>query len=183
MSHSGRIHHRYRVSIRKIQENMSYCITFTAHASAASPTISRTHCKHVPAGSPSRGEDVTVYVWHEPTELAHSFVFCSCVYFCLSGPFNCISINKFSRQRFVFWLCSSGLISALLVLSTIYLFMKVSPEKGYCKTAKQTNKQTNKPLSVDVQELFDFFPMRKTWYTSLYCFYFFFFILVVWSFF
>ena len=27
---------------------------------------------------------------HKPTELAHSFLFCSCVYFCLYGSFNCI---------------------------------------------------------------------------------------------
>ena len=46
--------------------------------------------------------------------------------FCLHGPFNCISFHKFSRQLSVFSFCSSGLISALLVLSTEYLFMKVS---------------------------------------------------------
>ena len=80
----------------------------------------------VPAGSPSRGGDVTVYVWHKPAELAHSLLFCSCVYFCLYGSFNCISFHKFSRQLSVFSLCSCGLSSALLVLSTIYLFMKVS---------------------------------------------------------
>ena len=34
---------------------------------------------------------------HKPTELAHSFLFCSCVCFCLYGPFNCISFNNFSR--------------------------------------------------------------------------------------
>ena len=34
--------------------------------------------------------------------------------------------SKFSRQLSAFSLCSSGLISALLVLSAIYLFMKVS---------------------------------------------------------
>ena len=28
--------------------------------------------------------------WRKPTELTHSFVFCSCVYFCLYGPFSCI---------------------------------------------------------------------------------------------
>ena len=61
---------------------------------------------NVPAGSPS----------HEATELAHSLLFCSCVYFCLYGPFNCILFQS------VFSLCSSGLISALLILSTIYLF-------------------------------------------------------------
>ena len=70
--------------------------------------------------------DVTVYVWHKPTELAHSFLFCSCVYFCLYGPFNCISFHKFSWQLSVFSHCTSSLISALLVLSTLCLFMKVS---------------------------------------------------------
>ena len=65
-------------------------------------------------------------LWHKPTKLAHSFLFCSCVCFCLYGPFNCISFHKFSWQLSAFSLCSSGLISALLVLSTIYLFMKVS---------------------------------------------------------
>ena len=65
-------------------------------------------------------------LWHKPTELAHSFLFCSCLYCCLYGPFNCISFNKFSRQLPAFSLRSSGLISALVVLSTIYLFTKVS---------------------------------------------------------
>ena len=60
--------------------------------------------------------------WRKPTELAHSFSFCSCVYFCLYGPFDCISFRKFSRQLSTFSFCSSGLISALLVLSTIYLY-------------------------------------------------------------
>ena len=73
----------------------------------------------VPAASPSRGGDVTVYVWHKPTECAHCFSFCSCAYFCLYGPFRCILFLKFSRQLSVFLLCSSGLISASVVLSTI----------------------------------------------------------------
>ena len=52
-----------------------------------------------PVGSPSRGWNVTLYVWHKPTELAHSFLFCSCVCFCLFyGPFSCISFHKFSWQ-------------------------------------------------------------------------------------
>ena len=64
---------------------------------------------------------------HKPTELARSLLFCSCVYLSLYGPFNCISFHKFSRQLSVFSLCSSGLISALLVLSTVLChFMKVS---------------------------------------------------------
>ena len=65
-------------------------------------------------------------LWHEPTELAHSFLFCSRGYLCLHVPFNCISFHKFSRQLSVFSFCSSDFISALLVLSTICLFMKVS---------------------------------------------------------
>ena len=90
-------------------------------------------------GSPSRGGDVAVYVWlnnnnkyyyyvwlNKSTELAHSFLFHSCVYFCLYGPFNCISLHEFSWQISVFSPCSSGLISALLVLCTICLFMKFS---------------------------------------------------------
>ena len=74
----------------------------------------------IPAGSLSRGGDATVYVWHNPTVLAHSCLLCSCVYLCLYHPLSCISSHKLSRQLSVFWLCSSGLISALL-----YLFMKV----------------------------------------------------------
>ena len=56
--------------------------------------------------------------WHKPAELAHSFLFCSCVYFCLYGPFNCISFHNFSQSLSTFSLCSSCLISGL--------FMKVS---------------------------------------------------------
>ena len=62
------------------------------------------------------------------TELAYSVLFCSCVCFCLYGPFNCISFHKFSRQLSAFSICFFfGLNSAVLVLSTIHLFMKVSP--------------------------------------------------------
>ena len=45
-----------------------------------------------------------------------------------------ISFQKFSRQLFAFSLCCSGLNSALLVLSTIYLFIKVtlSPDIILC---------------------------------------------------
>ena len=39
---------------------------------------------------------------HKPTELSHSFSFCSCIFFCLYGPFNCISFHKFSRQLSAF---------------------------------------------------------------------------------
>ena len=55
-------------------------------------------------------------------------------FFNLYGPFNCISFFNFSRKLFAFSLCSSRLISALLVLSTAYLFMKVflSPDIMLC---------------------------------------------------
>ena len=51
-----------------------------------------TERRPVPAGSPSRGAQ------HKPTELAHSFLFCSCVYIGLYGPFKCISFHMFSRN-------------------------------------------------------------------------------------
>ena len=74
--------------------------------------------------SPSPGGNVTIYVWHKPAERARSFLFCSCVCFCLCGPFNCISFRKFSQQLSIFSLCSSDLISALLVLSNIYIYIE-----------------------------------------------------------
>ena len=81
----------------------------------------------IPMSSPSHGGDVLAYVfWHKPTELAYSFLFCSCVCFCLYGPLNCISFHIFSQQLSAFSLSSSSLISAILALSTVYLFMKVS---------------------------------------------------------
>ena len=50
-------------------------------------------------------------------------LFCSYKYLFLPyGPFNCISFHKFSRQLPAFSLCSSGLISALPVLSAISLY-------------------------------------------------------------
>ena len=63
--------------------------------------------------------------WHKPTEFVHSFLFRSCVCFYLYDPFNCISFLTLSRQFSAFSLCSSGFMSALLVPSTIDLFMKV----------------------------------------------------------
>ena len=63
---------------------------------------------------------------HKPTELAHSFVVSSRVCRCLYWPFNCILFQNFSRQLSALSLCSPSLNSALLVLSTTYLFTKVS---------------------------------------------------------
>ena len=77
----------------------------------------------IPAGSPLRGGDVTVCVWHKPTQLATPFY---SVLVSVYGPFNRISFRKFSLQLCAFWLCCSSLNTALLFLSTICLFMKVS---------------------------------------------------------
>ena len=127
---------------------------------------------NVPSDSPSRGGDVTGYVWHKPTELARFFLFCSCVCFCPYGPFNCISFHKFSRQLSVFSLCSSGLISLLLVLSTIYLFMKVSlsPDmtpSGWLGSKHQlTNVQskTHQTVGVMVPFVRGFLTAFTTWF-------------------
>ena len=57
-----------------------------------------------------------------PTPFYSVLVVCFCHY----GLFKRISFLKFSRKHSAFSLCSSGLISALVVLSTVYLFKKVS---------------------------------------------------------
>ena len=53
--------------------------------------------------------------WPKPTELAHSFSFCSCVHFCLYGPYWTLflSINSPRTLRFLtlllqFYFCLSG---------------------------------------------------------------------------
>ena len=79
-----------------------------------------------PADSPSLGGNVKVYIVDITNRACPLFLFCSCVCFCLYGLFTCISFHKFSRQLSAFSLCSSSLIFALLVLSTIFLFVKVS---------------------------------------------------------
>ena len=73
----------------------------------------------VSAGSPSRGGDNAVYVFDTPfySVLVSLFVFID-----LSTVFH--SINSPDNPPLSH--CSSALISALLVLSTTYLVMKVS---------------------------------------------------------
>ena len=80
----------------------------------------------VPAGSPSGGGDVKVYVLYiNQLSLPTRFTLFLCLFLSYC-PFTCISFHKFSRQLSVFSLYSPSLISALLVLSTIYLCIKVS---------------------------------------------------------
>ena len=82
--------------------------------------------RDVPVGSPSRGGDVMVYVIDiKQPSLPTLFILflCLCLSFkALSPVFN--SIN--SPDNSPLSDCSAGLISALLVLSTTYLFTKVS---------------------------------------------------------
>ena len=98
---------------------------FPKRRSCASSLFTSEEQEEVGSLPASHGGDVPIYVWHKPAELAHSFLLCSCVYFCLYDLFNCISFHKFSRQLSVFSLGSCGLSSAFLVLSTTYLFIKV----------------------------------------------------------
>ena len=80
------------------------------------------HVLLVPAGSPSHSRDVAVYIFflHKPAKLAHSFLFWSCIYFCLYGPFNCISFNKFSQQLPTFSLCSSFCLIGSFNYTSLY---------------------------------------------------------------
>ena len=64
-----------------------------------------------------------LYQRHNPTELAHCFLFCSCSFFFF------MALSTWQLSAFSF--CSFGLISALLVLLTILLFIKVSPQPWY----------------------------------------------------
>ena len=108
--------------------------------------------------SPSRGRNVAVYVFDikQPSLPTPFFKCSSSVCFCLYGPFNWISFDKVSRQLSTFSLCSFGLISALLLLWTIYLFMlhESLPQPWYnplwltgleAPTNQPTNKPTNQP--------------------------------------
>ena len=81
----------------------------------------------VPTGSPSRGGDVMVYVFdiNQPS-LPTPFTLFMCLFLSLWLFQLYFSFHKSSRQMSAFSHCSSSLISALLVLSTTYLFMKVS---------------------------------------------------------
>ena len=74
------------------------------------------------AGSPSRRGDVAVYVFDINQASLPTPSYSVLVYFSLYGSFNCTSFHKCFLQLSAFSLCSSGLISALLVLSAVYHF-------------------------------------------------------------
>ena len=83
----------------------------------------------VPAGSPSRGGDATVYVLdiNQLSLPTLFFLFCSCFCVCLYDSLKCILFHKFSRQLSAFSVCSSGLISAVLVLFNHISLYEESP--------------------------------------------------------
>ena len=82
--------------------------------------------QQVYTGSPSPGGDVAVYVVDKNQPSLPTIFYSVLVSVSVYGLFNCVSFHKFSRQLSAFSFCSPSLISALLVLSTIYLFIKVS---------------------------------------------------------
>ena len=120
--------------------------TFDVFVFLFSEVVPHTFC---PQGLP--------FTWWGCYKPAHSFLFCSCVCFCLYGPFNFISFHKFSRQLSAFLICSSSLISALMVLSTAYFIMKVSliPDIILCGWLGLKHQLTNYSL------LGFFFPFRQ----------------------
>ena len=86
---------------------------------------------HPPTPTP-RGRTLTWWgcscFWHKPTNLACQLlsVFC-CVYFCLYGPFNCISFRKLSKERSALSLCSFFRSYFCFIGPFIYTFLyKVS---------------------------------------------------------
>ena len=83
----------------------------------------------VPAGSPSRGGDVKVCVLdiNQPSLPTPFTLFFSRVCFSLMALSLVFHSRNSPRQLSVFSLCSPSLISASLILSTIYLFLKVHP--------------------------------------------------------
>ena len=81
----------------------------------------------VPAGSPSHGGDMAFMSFDTSQPSFPTPFYCALgVSFCFCGPLNCISFHKFCQQLSAFSLCSSGFVSALSVLSTINIFLKVS---------------------------------------------------------
>ena len=74
----------------------------------------------VRAGSPPRGGDIVVYVF----DINHPSL--SIPFYSVLESLSTVFDSYIFRQLSAFLLCSSGIISALLVLSTISLFMKVS---------------------------------------------------------
>ena len=74
----------------------------------------------VRAGSPPRSGDIVVYVF----DINHPSL--SIPFYSVLEALSTVFDSYIFRQLSAFLLCSSGIISALLVLSTISLFMKVS---------------------------------------------------------
>ena len=99
---------------------------FIKHCEHSGLFVCPFHPQRVPVGSAPRGEDVTINVYDiNPPSLPTPFNSVLVSVFFSYGSFNYISFHKFSQKFPAFSLCSPSLISALLVLSTVYLFVKV----------------------------------------------------------
>ena len=101
--------------------------SFKADLLASYPRPLRSPQLFFTAGPPSRGGDVAVYVFdinHPSLPTPFYFVLVSIfIFMALSTVFHSInSLDNSPRSQSVL----QGFISALLVLSTMYLFMKVS---------------------------------------------------------
>ena len=81
----------------------------------------------VTTGPPSHSGDAAVYVFDiSQPSLPTAFYAVLVSVFVVKAFFKCISFHKFSRQFSALSLYSSGLISAVWVLSTTHLVVKVS---------------------------------------------------------
>ena len=93
--------------------------------------VKKWHSKMVPLGP---------YGGHKPTKLAHSFLFCSSVCFCLYDPFNCISVKIFSKPLSTFWIFFWSYFSLIGSLK-----VSLSPDIILCGWLGLNHRLTNTP--------------------------------------
>ena len=88
------------------QSPSAFCVSVLCHQSWRLSLVAMFSAQIRSVSSASRsGHHGLTFTWwgccklcqrHEPAVLAHSFLYYSCVCFCLYGPFNFISIHEFS---------------------------------------------------------------------------------------
>ena len=89
-------------------------------------------------------------LWHKPTELVHSFSFCSCVCFCLYGPFNCISFHsilsttlRFVTLFFRSYFCLTGPFNYIIIIMSIWKSPSALIQSFVVHSAYNTNWRTD----------------------------------------
>ena len=75
-------------------------------------------------------------LWNKPTELAHYFLFCSCVCFCLYGPFNYFFFINSPDNSPLF----------LSVLSVFSLSYRSFPKNSFCPSLPVWRWYQNSPM-------------------------------------